>query len=601
MKVFRLFTFLLILICLPCTFFAQIPRRGNPTNPETASQAGMKAAEQILSEVGSLKFPQDRAYILSNVGEFLCRNGEKDRAGKIFEESLRELISAQTKAKKTDGNIYEHLIYGYHPRGLIIQAISNCDAEAAYNFLLQSRPLKLAQILDDFYKNRIYPEEKSVAGNAVNIEMFRESLLKLQISRNRPARLAEFIGQDIEKAITYRTIELIKELNRKDSALAGQLTEKAVNKILQLKFYDYEKKKPLRTGYDNNLLIAMSFLRELENEPPTGAIPKLIISEETLKRLADTISQETINSGVYLFFSDSMKTIKRFFPERIAQLEKVKTDISNSPDNLEKRKYRQMFKENLPDEAIVASAENFSESNQKDVFRLIACRQASEGKFDQAKSFITEKFGEKGMGRILLSYVFYSNALQFFSEDFEKASASAGQIPDILINLDAQTSLLAGFYNKNPEQNKSEALILLSELTKQFDSTFAPENRESGLGKILRAYSLINAEQAFPLLEFLIYQTNKTDDSDSFFGSVEKLPTGGIRQKSGIKFGYAITVKHLAKSDIDRTLLVINKLNRPVSRIKLKLAVINTEQSDYRFQDILFFCSLSRRSNLIRF
>ena len=593
MKLFQLFILLLILICLPIAFFAQIPGRGISTKSEKTPQPEMKAAEQILVDVKSLKSPQDRAYILGYVGEYVCKNGEKARAEKIFEESFREITVAQKSAKKTDGNIYENLIYGNFPRRIIIQSIANCDAEIAYKFLLQSRPPKLSQILDDFYKKQIYPEPKSVADEALNIEIERESSIKSQIIQKRPDLLAKLINQNIENAITYRTIDLLKELNKKDSALAAELTKKAINKILQLKFYDYEKKKPLRTGYFLNLSTAISFLRELGNDSPRG-VSKINISEETLIRLADIISKETINSGLNWLSSDSLKTVERFFPERIEQLEKIKTDNLNSPDNLEKRNYRQMFNENLADEAILTTSENFSESNRKNVFRLIACRQVREGKFDKAKSLINEKFGGKGNPENLLSYVFYSNALRFFlEEDFENASALAKRIPDPLKNLDAQIFLLERFYAKNPEQNKAESLILLSELTKQFDSNSDVKNRVSGLGKILRVNALINAEQAFPLFEFLIYETNKTDDIDSFFGYLENTPTGSIRVKSSIKFEYPKTIKNLAKSDIDRTLLIINKLKRPVSRITLKLSIIKNNYSDYHYEDILDFCRLN--------
>lgn len=593
---------LCILLIFAPSIFAQLSgnsQGANLSEIDKKNKRQTEVAEQILVEAKQLKFPQDRAYVLGVVSEFVCRTGSKERAEKIFEESIKELNTAQKTEKNTDDKLYENLIYGNFPRTVIIQSIKKCDAEMAYKFLLQSRPPKLSQILDDLYKKLISPEPKSVADDALINELLNESSIKTQIIRSKPERLVEFINQDIEKVISYNTIDLIKSLNRKDSELANELMEKAVNKILRLKFYDYENKTPIKAGFYYNLLIAISFLRELEVEPSRNPL-RLTISEETLKKLADVVSKEIIDSGLSWLSSDSLKTIKLYFPERITQLEKIKTDRENSPENLEKRKYRQMFKENLPDENILAAADTFSEKNKKNVLKFVACRQVGQGNFEKAKNLLDQNFTENRNSDILLSYVIYSNSLQFVGEkDYITALKFAEKIPVTSLSIEAQVFILKRFYSENPEQNKAQSLIMLSELTKQIDSIAKTENKIPGLGKILEAYALIDANQAFPLFDFLIFQTNKTDFVDPTNSLIKDIAPPGMRTKTRINFDFLETLKYLSKSDFDKTMLTINKFKNPISRIRVKLGIISNERVFSDFMENLQFCH--KENSMIRF
>ena len=103
-----------------------------------------KFAEEILTDAKNLKLPENRAIVLAQVGSHLWQT-DRERAEKLFRESINELINAQNEAENEDDQDYtfQGLLYGQSPRVSILNLIAGRDAELALELQLKSRPASL--------------------------------------------------------------------------------------------------------------------------------------------------------------------------------------------------------------------------------------------------------------------------------------------------------------------------------------------------------------------------------------------------------------------------------------------------------------------------
>jgi hypothetical protein len=315
MRIFRLFLLLICILSISSSFYSQIPgipsfipSNKNTSKPSKVTSPEFRVAEEILIDVNKLPLPQDRAYVLSKVGEFFCEHRERERAEELFAKSIHELMFAQTHAKESEGNAYENLIYGNFPRSTILSSISQCDKQLALNYLYKSRPQKLISILDNYYRVAHTPTDNLIARAVLHWEIVMEFSNKQGVITKNPENLVQFIEDDFETSIGYKTLDYLKELYKTDPILANKLTENAVKQILKLKLYDYQNKTPVRNGISNNMWIAGWFLRTLGKENSDDK-QLMTVSDNLLRELVDKISQEITNSGYISIDEFGLRTV----------------------------------------------------------------------------------------------------------------------------------------------------------------------------------------------------------------------------------------------------------------------------------------------------
>ncbi|MEZ5426650.1 MAG: hypothetical protein R2747_10320 [Pyrinomonadaceae bacterium] len=578
MKINRLTVIILLVTGFSLPFFAQntvtgIPSHRSAKDEETDKRIALqtRVAEQLLYDLEKLPPDENRAFVLAKAGQYLCQT-DKMRAEKIFERAVKELLIAQNKAKKPVGDENGELYYGHAPRLTMIGSISQCDAELGYAYLQKTRPRSMSDLIEAFYKGRVSFEERSRETGHLRSELVQENLLKVTVSKKNPARAAEFIRQDLKNHINFWTIDLLVELYKTDPALANQLTEEAIGKLLQLDFFDPQNKKPIEAELGYKYDVASLFLSPWNK--PYKDYP-MQVSRESLINLADKLSRDMLDNGVYSLGGFGLETIEKFFPDRVKQIRQLATEQRK---NSEGEKLINFLKKSPSLEKVLDRAEDFSPWYQKRLFNHTACLMVYDGNFTDARNLITKKWENKKLADHELDKIFYSAAWSFAGENFDFAIEIVDQISSSDLRTEARALLAGGLFEQNPQANRQKALAILTETRKKLDSDPEIENRLAGMDNILSVYRFIDEEAAFRMFDLLIDQTNEIE------GKVEAIDAYSTGRSSA-RLGFRKTVSALKKRDFSRTLDIINKLHRNGAKINTKLALLE-ERAFYEYEHI---------------
>ncbi len=585
MKLFQIPILLLILNGFTLSNFAQVPDIPSnidrkPSKEEIANkrlEQKKEVIEQILVDAEKLENPEHRATAFSKAGQFLCEF-DKNRAKKIFEKSFNELIILQNKIEIDENDDLKKFNSLSSQRLFIVfQSISDCDPELAYEYLYKSRTKNLSRMLDQFYKDPTSVDRKMLGW--LQSESNFETNLQSKIIRVNPERAVEFINHNLNSVITNSTLDFLKTLDRSNPSLSEELTDKVVNKLLDIKLFSDVDKKPIYSGSQFNYIILNSFLRTLgDNKQNKRYLIK--VSDDLLSKLAYKVITETIENDFTYIDEDALAVIKRFHPSQIWDFEQMKSERLKTPEVIEAQKFNELKKNNPPSEILLSSVKDFSNSYQQEIYKLTACKLVEENKFNQAKTLFESNYSDEFYRDVKLSMLIYSNASKKWKlGKYQEAEDLISQISDLQLRIDALATLAEIIFNK--KQDKEKALSYLATAENIVNQNLNSVVFSEAMVDIISAYALIDPETAFLKFDKLL---NHTDFSDKPFVSFKKYSEFkdiGLEGYFGIKNGFNFNpiVSRLKNISFEKTLGIINKNKEPWSRIFSKTHLFEKRDS----------------------
>lgn len=542
------------------------PRSDREEKRKKLKEQKKQVIGEILADIKKLENPDDRANFLAKAGKYLCQVKAKDRAEEVFEETINELLLV--KKKERENSTYKTR-YGPFFHIFVLQEISACDPELAYEYLLRIRSPRVKKILEDFYRNpNIYKgDEKTTA--LVGWELNLESNIKSKIIWRKPERTLELIEHDINTFITHKTLETLRRIPKGKAAEADRLAEKAVKKLLVTDFFD-EDNKPTPSGLAPVYQTANRFLKyfgKTGNKRKYG--PK--ISESLLIRLADKISSEQINSGNLAVYREELEIIRRYFPERFARIEQLKAEWLKTPEIIEAKSFEELKTGPTSAEILLSKAESFSDSYRQKIYTLAACRLVEEKRTAEAESFLQSKYPNEFYRSIKQSLIIYSHILDNLKYgDFQRAEYLIRQIPDPQLKTDALTVLAEKIFLK--KQDSKKALMFLAEAGDLLEQNLHKIVYSEAMIDIISAYALVAPDEAFPMFDKLLNQTDYSNKLPVSFKGYNDYKDIGFIGYSGYKngFTYAPIVARLKNASFEKTLAIINKNKSPKTRVHTK-------------------------------
>lgn len=543
-------------------------------------QQHLKVIEEILQDIPKLEDAKDRTWANAKVGEYLCKF-DKDEANKLFNIAVNELIFAQNNSEFVEDDSSGKIYYGSFQRDMVIQSISECDPELALEYLYKTRPQKTSELINLYYKDPTMMRSSIKGVGWMGNEVLRETNLKADVTRRNPKRGIELIKQDLNNALTYKTIYQINDVYRTDKLVAQELADKAIDKIIRLQFFDSDNKPTLNESFPN-YGIASEFLRMFGRENLNQKF-KLQISDESLSKLADKISREIIQSGVIFVSNDDLQIINRFFPERSIEIEKIKIAKSNLPENLESNRYSKLIKSDQTIEILLLKAGDFSLKRQDDIYQFAACKMVKNKDYSAAQTLLKEKFSNKDYFDKHYSLIVYSNLIKSVKnkDEFSEAEKYLTQIPDPQLAIDAYAFVAEFYYRKTQTSQKS--LKLLAKANEIYKSNLDKINRREASHDILSVYALIDSDLAFDMFDHQInvYDKNlKNDEAFDKYSDVKHIGQVGYFGTKSNRNSH-LSVMLLGKNDFERTLSIINKNKSPYSRIILKGNLIEPYKTNF--------------------
>nr|MBA3335187.1 hypothetical protein [Acidobacteriota bacterium] len=299
----RRFLFILTLLVFP--FFISAQSTDEATKEKLRQETAL--VEQILAGAKNLRLPENRAFVYAKVGNILWHTDEK-RARALFQNSITDLITAQTEAEAQKGKkeYLNNLIYGQSPRLVILQTIAARDAEYALDAMLKTRPVKIAQAILNLADDN-QSQSRYFARNEVQSE---QRLIAMAVDQN-PQRAAKLLRESLKKDVSPDTVNLLRKIHQKDSQTANELIELVAQKLLNINFGD--------NNQDSSFL--QYFLGEF-GQAKTEETPALKLSDRFLRDLADKTAKFILRPNATSFYGNpsALKVIERFFPANFAQI-----------------------------------------------------------------------------------------------------------------------------------------------------------------------------------------------------------------------------------------------------------------------------------------
>lgn len=562
---FRLVSLSLIILCAFLCVFAQTD--DNKIDEKQKQQNAL--LEQISKDADGLRLPENRALVLTKLGDSLWATDEK-RARQFFQTAVNALVAAQTDAeseKKQQGNLYG-LIYGTSPRQEIMTTIAARDAEFALDAFYKSRPAKIAQALAA--ANNAEKKDSEARQYAQNETAFEQSLIN-KFSEQSPQRALKLFRESLAKGVTYEAINLIEKLKTKDLELANQLASEIADKLLAS---DFEKDA-------NAASMTAAFVGEYGKKPEPNQ-KTLTVDDKLLRDLTAKFVKNILKSDEGDYEVEYiLPIVEKYAPESLAALKqkKAKYDKENKREDYDA--FNKLIEGNPSPDKLLSEAEKYPDDLKNQIYYAAAEKTAQSGNVEQAKKIISSRLPENERENYLtqINYNLIQQAMT--AEKYDQAALLINQIPAESSRFYFFMQLATTIYQKNPAENKRQALTVIEQARALVPQPVETLEDISQVMQIAATLADIDAEQAFPVLESLTYQLNEYIEAAAIIGKYRS--DGTMRKGEMLVNSYGSVnglnsmtqiLATLRKKDFSRTAAFVNSLQRPEVRVSLEMQLI---------------------------
>lgn len=580
------FFFVLAFLIVPFSVFAQ-------KNDEAVVKEKLEREkvflEQILTDAKNLRLAENRAFVFAKVGNALWQTDEK-RARAFFQNSISDLIAAQTEAESEKGNkqYLNNLIYGQSPRWEILNAIAARDADFALDAIAKTRPPKIAQAILNMNGNY-----QSQSSQYAKNELQAEQRIIAMAAEQNPQRAVKLLRESLKKDVNYETLNLLRKIHQKDRETANQLAEVVGQKLLDTKLNEENQ--------DTGLI--QYFIGDFAQEK-TEDNPPLKISEQLLRELTEKVIKFTLrpNSTSFYVNPSTLKVIEKYFPSSVAQINQRQSKFESKNGQFEG--YNKLMQSDASAEELLSQAEKFPRSYRNELYRRAAEKTAGNGNFAEAQKIITSNLTEEESENYLqqLNYNLASQAIG--QGKFNEANQFINQMTDENSRLNILIYLATSIYQKNPEENQKWAASVLDQARSLISETPEKTSVINSVVNIAVAYAPFDSPQAFRLIESLTAPLNEFSEASAVIAKFSDYG-GNFRQgEYQINGGnpplpvYNLPnlLQTLKEKDFDRVIRFTNNLTRLDVRLSLELQLVDLNTTNGNISEIRFM-SLPRGRN----
>jgi hypothetical protein len=570
-----------ILFCLAITVFA-LPVFAQKEDEAAKERESRNIAllTQIANDAKGLKLPENRAFVAARAGAVLWRADQKE-ARKLFDHAVTELIAAgaEGEAQTRNRQYFANLIYGQEPRWSILNMIANCDASLALEAMARTRTPSLERALAGRRSggaNEIRSRSELSAygsGQYAMNEIQNEQRLIGMAADQDPSRAIALVRESIKKGVSYQTLYLLQKVRTKDAAVANDLTEDAIGKLLGIEF------SADNTQYIDTLA---NFLSEVSTQPQPKEV-LLRVPEDLIRRMVDKMLNFWLDPAVTGFYGNngSFSIIEKYSPDRAARVKQKFDKINKQNQGPYGEEYSRLLAGDVPIEEMIGRAAKLPRYMRNEVYRQAAQKMAEGGNITQAEKLIednmTDEEAENYLGQIASNRAYSTIGAGKFAEALDAINRIPN--PDYRVNMLVQ--LAGSIYHKDPKANDKWALSVLGQARAMLPDE--PETYEdiSAFFNIATTQSYIEPEASFRMAESLIPTLNDLSQANATIAKLRNY--GNFRQgEFQITSGqYSLGVSGLEgllnvlkDKDFDRAVQVTNGFTRLDARLAYQLQLV---------------------------
>jgi hypothetical protein len=535
---------ILILICCASTPSQQSAidarRKEEDLLVVAVQQKALKLLESLAGQVDTLRSPENRARIGSNIGEMLWTHDER-RARNLFAaaaEDLRTLNNTDLEGSGRDESLraYSHL------RSNIVTRIAKHDPELALEFLRSTR----------------LPPDAKMAYDLKDVDRALELQLAAQVASKNPQLALKLAQQSLARGFSGDLMPALVQLSQKDKAAATSLYTAIVDRL----------KSTNLTEETEALYFALNLARSL---PPPAA------DEQVYRELIGVLLSSALANGCAGAASETRSEylcsqigyvfpqIEKYYTSRAAGLRQWAGDgsvNSGSPTVPEN------FENGTVDE-ILALALKYP--HMRDRLHWIAMtKAAASGDVDKARQIIAETPNEEQRAYMLRQL---DSVQMWQSMTAEKAAQVQKALSEIHSN-DERVQFLLGVASRMGGNNRKEALGLLNQAGQIIDSMRPGREQFARQIQLAQSYCWLKSDRGFAIMEAMVPRLNELVAAAAVLDRVdnEYLRDGEWSMTGEGILGSLLTylaenAGPFAWSDFDRSVNLASQFERPELRL----------------------------------
>jgi hypothetical protein len=563
--------FVLVLSNLPV--FAQKADEEEAAREKQRRQAVL--AESIIAESRELRLPENRAVVYAKIGNRVW-DIDRERAGNLFQDAITELLAAQAEAEleRVRGRQSE-LLTGQNTRPQVLQAIAARDADFALRSLYRTRPAAVeravAGVSTKDSKIRNSPgNDMYLAQNELNLE---QGIARLAADQN-PEKAVALLRAVMKKGITGEALQLLRKVHEKDPSAAAELGSEVTAQLMKKNLM--VSNQPDYAG----LQAAFSFLNDhVRQRPASDKSFKFAPAE--MRSLADrliTFFLDRNNLAALSYAQQMVPIAEEMRPDAVEKLKELGTAAygrnglhAYNPDP----EVTRLLNGETPVEEMLAAAPKLPVEHRQQIYQNAANRLVAAGNETRARQVIDDNFAEDDLTNARDSLNWYYVHQLINQGKYGEAEALIGEFPDGN-RFSALISLANSVYQKNPDENRAQALAILQKAAAGLPTRPETSNEMQQSMQLIAAYTQIEPAEAFRMFDSLVPQINELAEASAvisefqgnyYFRHGEMLIIAG--NSFGISFDGSM-FRGLAQKDFDRTLALIGSFSRRELRIGLK-------------------------------
>lgn len=408
---------------------------------------------------------------------------------------------------------------------------------------------------------------------AQNENYLQQSFYRMAAEQS-PERAVKILKESLSKGLSNETFNQLTKLAEKDQTAAADMSSRVVDKLLQSNYM--ADGQPLYI----NIQLTQSILNHYTSSQ-NGTDQKLKFDDSQVRDLASKfISAFLSDPRTQPYIGNSIVGIaEKFSPSSVDQLKKETSRLypQNMPSEIDAA-YQKLMAADTPAEQMLSAAEKFPIENRRQIYESASNKFLGQGNPQAARAVLSENFTDEARDQALMNFDLQNSYNLIGQGKFAEAERVIDALPDQQ-RVSALVNLANGVFGKDPKENKTYALALLSkagQLTSE-----KPENsvEMSMLTQVIAGYSNVDPAEAIRIFEGLVPKINELTDAAAIvngFQNGSNVREGEFVMTQGDPFySYGANPSMMgsfAKFDFDRTMKLIDSFSRQEMRISLRLA-----------------------------
>ena len=523
---------------------------------------------EIASAGWSLKLPENRLFVMASAADLLWPFDEK-RARNLYWDALNSINSITPPAKGDREKIVQAYFSIFRLRQQLLRQIARRDSQLALDMLRATR-----QVPPKALGPLPLPDERDL-----------EQEIAGEVAAHDPAQALQVARQSLAKGLTLELLNLLYQLNQKDSEKASQFAGDIIAKL-----------HTTNIATDFRASIVAIQLLESSRIPDANRPAKLVsvasmkvlnLNDEQRRELVELVTDAALstsaNSNLLFEISELMPEIDHFFPERRASLERKLAAFNEtlSKEQRDQNTQNMLIRRGVPED-IVRNAATADESTRLVLYNQAAISATLRGQTDSFRDFVNKEVSASGERRKILDFL-----------DAEEISVTAGRkqldnlrnlLPKIRRKEERARAMAELALLLKEKGEDEEASTLLDEAATLIKTDLKDDKQTHALLTLLCVYAIVDPAKAFTLAERTVDQANSQIsllmllDRVVKTGAVKKseiiLDQAGILPLDFLLFRYGKGVAALAKADFNRTKALADRFERNELRLMAQLFIV---------------------------